>query len=147
MALVGIPYTIITSIITALSIGIGVDYTIHIIHRYREEYAKVRDPEGAAIQTLRTTGSALLGSAMTTALGLGVLVLSPLAASAQFGVTAGITIAYALIVSILVVPPAMTVWGAYQNMRLRSMVQRWSDELDEAIDAVHRRHGEEQQTP
>ena len=145
MALLGIPYTIITSIITALSIGIGVDYTIHIIHRYREEYAKVRDPERAAIQTLKTTGSALLGSAITTALGLGVLVLSPLAASAQFGVTAGITIAYALVVSILVVPPAMTVWGAYQNMRLRSMVQRWSDELDDAIDAVHRRHDEGQQ--
>ena len=35
MALLGIPYTLITSIITALSIGIGVDYTIHVIHRYR----------------------------------------------------------------------------------------------------------------
>ena len=142
MALLGIPYTIITSIITALSIGIGVDYTIHIIHRYREEYSHERDPEKAAIRTLSTTGSALLGSAMTTALGLGVLVASPLAASQQFGITAALTIAYSLIVSILVVPPAMTIWGAYQNMRLRSAVQRWSEELDEAIDAVHRRHGE-----
>ena len=142
MALLGIPYTIITSIITALSIGIGVDYTIHIIHRYREEYSRERDPEKAAIRTLSTTGSALLGSAMTTALGLGVLVASPLAASQQFGITAALTIAYSLIVSILVVPPAMTIWGAYQNMRLRSAVQRWSEELDEAIDAVHRRHGE-----
>ena len=76
MALLGIPYTIITSIITALSIGIGVDYTIHMIHRYREEYALVRDPEKAATRTLATTGSALLGSALTTALGLGVLVAS-----------------------------------------------------------------------
>ncbi len=146
MALVGIPYTLITSIITALSIGIGVDYTIHMIHRYREEYSHVRDPERAAVRTLATTGSALLGSAMTTALGLGVLVASPLAASQQFGITAAITIGYSLIVSILVVPPAMTVWGAYQNMRLRSMVQRWSDELDDAIDAVHRRHEGEQGT-
>ena len=146
MALLGIPYTIITSIITALSIGIGVDYTIHIIYRYREEYARVREPERAAIQTLRTTGSALLGSAMTTALGLGVLVVSPLAASAQFGVTAAITIAYALIVSIVLVPPAMTVWGAYQNMRLRSNLLRWASELDEAIDAVHRRYEENQET-
>ena len=51
MALLGIPYTLITSIITALSIGIGVDYTIHAIHRYREEYAKERNPEQAAIRT------------------------------------------------------------------------------------------------
>ncbi len=141
MALLNIPYTIITSIITALSIGIGVDYTIHIIHRYREEYTFNRDPERAAIQTLSTTGSALLGSALTTALGLGVLIASPLAASQQFGITAAITIAYSLIVSILVVPPLMTMWGAYQNMRLRSNVRRWAEELDEAIEAVDRRHG------
>ena len=139
MALLNISYTIVTSIITALSIGIGVDYTIHMIHRYREEYSSTRDPEQAAIRTLSSTGSALLGSALTTALGLGVLVASPLAASQQFGFTAAITIAYSLIVSILLVPPAMTVWGAYQNMRLRSMVQNWGTELDEAIDAVYRR--------
>ncbi len=143
MALLGIPYTIITSIITALSIGIGVDYTIHVIHRYREEYSAARDPQQAAIRTLSTTGSALLGSALTTGLGLGALVFSPLAASQQFGITAGITILYSLIVSIIMVPPMMTVWGAYQNMRLRSSVQRWSDELDEAIEAVHRRHEEQ----
>ena len=143
MALLGIPYTLVTSIITALSIGIGVDYTIHVIYRYREEYSRERDPEKAAVRTLSTTGSALLGSAMTTALGLGVLVASPLAVSQQLGITAALTIAYSLIVSILLVPPAMTVWGAYQNMRLRSAVQRWSEELDEVIDAVHRRHGEE----
>jgi len=143
MALLGIPYTLITSIITALSIGIGVDYTIHVIHRYREEFAHSRNPERAAVRTLATTGSALLGSALTTALGLGVLVASPLAASQQFGITAAITIAYSLVVAILVVPPAMTVWGAYQNMRLRSAVQRMSDELDLAIEAVHRRHEQE----
>ena len=144
MALLGIPYTLVTSIITALSIGIGVDYTIHVIHRYREEFARLRNPEKAAIRTLATTGSALLGSALTTALGLGVLVASPLLASQQFGITAAITIAYSLIVSILLVPPAMTVWGAYQNMRLRSMVEREWAALDEAIEGIHQRHEQEQ---
>ncbi len=142
MALLGIPYTLITSIITALSIGIGVDYTIHLIHRYREEYTRLRDPERAAVRTLGTTGSALLGSALTTGLGLGVLVFSPLAASQQFGITAALTIVYSLVVSILLVPPAMTVWGAYQNARLRSMVEQWATETDMAIEAVRRRYEE-----
>ncbi len=146
MALLGIPYKIITSIITALSIGIGVDYTIHMIHRYSEEYAHSRDPEQAAVRTLATTGSALLGSALTTALGLGVLVASPLAGSQQFGFTAAITIAYSLIVSILVVPALMTFLGAYQNMKLRSNVRRWAEELDLEIEAVHLRHEQEQQS-
>ena len=144
MALVDIPYTLITSIITALSIGIGVDYTIHVIHRYREEFARLRNPEKAAVQTLATTGSALPGSALTTAFGFGVLIASPLLASQQFGITATVTIVYSRIVSILVVVPAMVVWGAYQNMRMRSMVERmWSD-LDVAIEDVHQRHEQEQ---
>jgi predicted RND superfamily exporter protein len=142
MALLGIPYTIVTSIITALSIGIGVDYTIHIIHRYREEFSRLRNPETAAIRTLATTGSALLGSALTTALGFAVLTFAPLQSFQEFGITAAITIAYSLLVAILVVPPAMTVWGAYQNMRLRSMVERLWDDLDVAIEDTHRRFDE-----
>ena len=144
MALLDIPYTVVTSIITALSIGIGVDYTIHIIHRYREEFAHLRNPEQAAIRTLSTTGSALLGSALTTAFGFGVLIASPLLGSQQFGITATITVVYSLIVSITVVLPAMVVWGAYQNMRLRSMVERMWDDLDVAIEGVHQRHQQQQ---
>lgn len=142
MALLDIPYSLITSIITALSIGIGVDYTIHMIHRYQEEFSGVRNPEKAAVRTLATTGSALLGSALTTALGFGVLVFSPLEGSQQFGITSAITIAYSLLVSILVVPPAMTVWGAYENMRLRSSMQNLWDDLDVAIEDVYQRHDE-----
>ena len=139
MALLGIPYSLVTSIITALSIGIGVDYTIHIIHRYREEYTRSRNPEQAAIQTLTTTGSALLGSALTTALGFGVLIASPLLASQQFGITATITIVYSLIVSVLVALPVMVVWGAYQNVRLRAMVARMWNDLDTAIEDIDHR--------
>ena len=139
MALLGIPYTLVTSIITALSIGIGVDYTIHVIHRYREEFARLRNPEKAAVRTLATTGSALLGSALTTAFGFGVLIASPLLASQQFGITATITIVYALMVSVLVVLPAMVVWGAYQNARMRSMVERMWGDLDVAIEDIHLR--------
>ncbi len=145
LALLGIPYTIVTATITALSIGIGVDYTIHIIHRYREEYRHIRNPERAAIRTLRTTGSALLGSALTTASGVGVLMLSSVPALQQFGFTVVITIVYSLILSVLLVPPAMMIWGAYQNMRLRSRVESWSNELDEEIEAVFLRHEEQQE--
>ena len=140
MALLGIPYSLVTSIITALSIGIGVDYTIHVIHRYREEFTRLRSPERAAVQTLATTGSALLGSALTTAFGFGVLIFSPVLASQQFGITATITIVYSLAVSILVVLPAMVVWGAYQNARLRSTMERMWDDLDVAIEDIHQRH-------
>ena len=132
MTLLGIPYNVITALITALSIGIGVDYTIHIIHRYQEEFAHSRDAEAAARRTLGTTGSALLGSALTTALGLGVLIFSSLPPFQQFGMVTAITIAYSLIAAIVIVPPAMILWAAYQNYRLRSTLARAERELADA---------------
>ena len=131
MSLLNIPYNVVTALITALSIGIGVDYTIHVIHRYKEEYAELGHPEAAASRTLATTGSALIGSALTTALGFGMLALSPLTAFQQFGMLTAITIAYALIAAVLVVPPAMIVWAAYQNLRLRHAVERARTQLED----------------
>ena len=45
-----------------------------------------------------------------------------------------------LIFAIFLVPPAMTVWGAYRNMRMRSNIRRQWEELDEEIESIHRRH-------
>lgn len=77
-----------------------------------------------------TTGSALIGSALTTALGFEVLAFAPLTPFQQFGMLTAITIVYALIAAVLVVPPAMIVWGAYQNLRLRHAVERAQAELE-----------------
>ena len=60
-----------------------------------------------------------------------MLIFSPLTPFQQFGVVTALTIAYALIAAVLVVPPAMIVWGAYQNLRLRHAVERARTELGE----------------
>ena len=117
MTLLGIPYNVITALITALSIGIGVDYTIHIIHRFTEEVDHGRTLLDATKTTLATTGSALTGSALTTALAFAVLLFSPLVPFRQFGLVTGITILYALVVSVVVVPPMLIVWAAYHQWR------------------------------
>jgi uncharacterized protein len=117
MTLLGIPYNVVTALITALSIGIGVDYTIHVIHRFTEELEHGRSLVEATTTTLATTGSALLGSALTTALGFGVLLFSPLIPFREFGLVTGITILFALIVAVVVVPPLLVVWAAYHHWR------------------------------
>jgi len=117
MTLLGIPYNVVTALITALSIGIGVDYTIHVIHRFTEELEHGKSLMDATTTTLSTTGSALIGSAVTTALAFAVLLFSPLLPFLQFGLVTGITILYALIASIIVVPPMLIVWAAYHQWR------------------------------
>ena len=117
MTLLGIPYNVVTALITALSIGIGVDYTIHIIHRFTEEIDRGKSLIDATTTTLATTGSALIGSALTTALAFAVLLFSPLVPFQQFGLVTGITIVYALVASIAIVPPLLIVWAAYHQWR------------------------------
>ncbi len=117
MTILGIPYNVVTALITALSIGIGVDYTIHVIHRFTEELDSGKSLLEATTTTLTTTGSALIGSALTTALAFAVLLFSPILPFQQFGLVTGITILYALGASILLVPPMLIVWAAYHKWR------------------------------
>ena len=138
MGLLGIPYTISTSAVTALVIGVGVDYTIHIVFRYQEEYSQVRDSEAAMSRTFSTTGSALMGSALTTALGMGVLALSDLVVFRNFGLMVALALMYSLIVSTFLLPPTMTLWTAYRNMRMRHRPHRLSDHTDVETDHAHR---------
>ncbi len=135
MALLGIPYTLVTSIITALTVGIAIDYTIHLVHRYRVEFSRSRLPDLTAVRTLEMTGPALFTSALTTMLGVGVLVLSPTSALRDFGLTVAIAIGYALVVSCLVVPLAMTMWGTFRNMQLQADLKRVWDDIDVLVES------------
>jgi len=130
MTLLGIPYNVVTALITALSIGIGVPYTIHVIHRFSEELKRQGSLEAAITKTLATIGSALLGSALTTALGFGVLLFSPLIPFRQFGLVTGITILFALIAATVVVPPLLVIWAAYHEWRQKrtSSAGTWSSQ-------------------
>ena len=117
MVLLGYSYNVITALITALSIGIGVDYTIHITHRFIEEVDHGKSIGEAISITMGTTGGALIGSALTTALGFMVLVFSPIAPMGQFGLLTAITVMYSLIAAVVVLPPMLVTWAAYHQWR------------------------------
>ena len=117
MVLLGFSYNVVTALITALSIGIGVDYTIHVTHRFIEEVDHGKSISEAINTTMSTTGGALIGSALTTALGFMVLLFSPIAPMGQFGLLTAITVVYALIAAIVVLPPMLVIWAAYHQWR------------------------------
>lgn len=121
MVILGYSYNVITALITALSIGIGVDYTIHITHRFLEEREHRDSVADAMSATMRTTGGALIGSALTTALGFAVLVFSPIPPMGQFGLLTAITVLYSLIAAIVVLPPMLVIWAAYHDWRLEHL--------------------------
>ena len=103
MTLLGITLNVLTVMVTALTIGLGIDYAIHIVERYREE--REHKTESQAIETtIIRTGSALLISGLTTVSGFAVLFLSPMPLVRNFGIITAATIIYSMFIAIFVLP-------------------------------------------
>ncbi|QLD89033.1 MMPL family transporter [Natronomonas salina] len=113
MYLLGIPFNIMTGMITSLTVGLGVAYSIHISERYNIELRRTGSVWEAMSRTLTGTGGALLGSAATTVGGFGVLVFAILPPLQQFGLITGMTIIYAFLASVLVLPSMLVLWTKY----------------------------------
>ena len=111
MRFFGIPFNAITATILAITIGLGVDYTVHTTHRFIDEYRTDKDAYEAIVVTLRGTGGALTGSMLTTSTGTAVLVFAIIPIIGQFGVLTAMSVFYAYLTSIVVLPPALLVWA------------------------------------
>ena len=109
-----IPFNAITATILAITIGLGIDYSVHVTHRFADERAE-RELVPALDRTVRGTGGALLGSMLTTVFGIGVLALALFPAIGQFGVLTGLSIFYAFTASVVVLPSALVVWDQFVN--------------------------------
>jgi uncharacterized membrane protein YdfJ with MMPL/SSD domain len=113
MYLLGMPFNVLTGMITSLTVGLGVAYSIHLSERYNVELGR-RNTIWEAMRTSVTgTGGALLGSAATTVGGFGVLSFAILPALQQFGIITGLTIIYAFLASVLVLPSLLVLWTRY----------------------------------
>ncbi|MCB2223553.1 MAG: MMPL family transporter [Actinobacteria bacterium] len=98
------PFNEILQIIPILLIGLGVDYSIHLTSRYREEMAAGRDVADAAVTASRTVGVALVLATVTTAVGFLTNLFSPVTAIADFGVVATVGIGAAFVLMLTFVP-------------------------------------------
>ena len=113
----GISYNMGTALIVVLTIGIGVDYTIHLTHRFLEELQESARVVDAIRGAMVTTGGALLASALTTALGLLALLFSPLVPMQELGILAAVAILFGLIATFTVLPPLLVLWAHYHRWR------------------------------
>ncbi|RLM88654.1 RND transporter [Halobellus sp. Atlit-38R] len=114
MRVLGISFNSFTATILSLTIGLGIDYSVHVVHRFIDE-RRERPLFEALERTVVGTGGALLGSMATTSFGIGVLVLAVLAVLGQFGVLTAISIIYSFLASLLILPSALAVWDYIVN--------------------------------
>lgn len=107
---------VLTVTVTSLSIGLGIDYAIHVVQRFREnlneEHLSVQD---AIHNTLEHTGSALFISAITTVAGFGVLIFAPMPLIKMFGIITAASIVFSLLSTTILLPILLVFWAKHHG--------------------------------
>ena len=95
--------TLLSIAIVALLVGLGVDYSIHLLNRFSEEQA-LDDKIEAVEKTLKFTGKAVFLSTITTIIGFGSLTVSSMPPTVTFGLGCVIGIIFCFISATILVP-------------------------------------------
>jgi putative drug exporter of the RND superfamily len=108
------------NVTTGMGLGLGVDYSLLIVSRYREELRGGRTRERALARTLQTAGRTVLFSAVTVAIALASLAIFPIAFLRSFAYAGTGVVALAAAGAVVVLPAVLHVLGPRIEMgRLR----------------------------
>ncbi|MFW6038761.1 MAG: efflux RND transporter permease subunit [Candidatus Saliniplasma sp.] len=111
MYAMGVSLNVMTVSITALTVGMGVDYSIHITHRFNEERSNNTDLYDTVHETVQNTGAALFGSATTTVAAFAILSTSDILPLSQFGFITALAITYSFLAAVFILPSALVLWA------------------------------------
>jgi predicted RND superfamily exporter protein len=105
-----IPLNVVTVTISAITVGLGIDYGVHISQRFIEDLDRIKDGICALSVSVSHTGSALFGSALTTVIGFAILSFAIIPPLAQFGQVTALSITFAFLASVFVLPTLLLLW-------------------------------------
>ena len=123
MYVMGYSLNMVTASITAMTVGVGMDFSIHIMERYREERRSGRDVVPALERTLSTTGVSLMVAGSTTLFGFMVIGLSDISMFRTFGVLSAAMILLSMASAMVVLPAKIML-----SERGRHLVHWWRNE-------------------
>ena len=110
---------------TSLGLGLGIDYALFLVTRYREELARGRTVADSVEETLRTAGRTVLFSAVTVMLSLGALLVFPLYFLKSFAYAGISAVLFALVGALVVLPAALAALGhRVDSLDLRKPLRR-----------------------
>ena len=110
MGVFGIELNIVTALLSSIMIGVGIDYTIHFLWRYREERRSGLDAVSAVKKTLTTTGRGITFNAFSVIIGFIALFFSTFLPVRFFGFLVVVSILACLIGALVLVPAVVLVW-------------------------------------
>jgi predicted RND superfamily exporter protein len=113
----GIPLDLMTITIAAITVGIGVDDTIHYVHRFRHEFAVDGDYWAAIERCHRSIGRAIYYTSVTIMLGFSILALSRFIPTIYFGVLTSLAMLIALLANMTVLPLLLVTFRSAGDLR------------------------------
>ena len=108
----GIPLDLMTISIAAITVGIGVDDTIHYVHRFRDEFAVDRDYWAAIERCHRNIGRAIYYTSITVMLGFSILTFSRFIPTIYFGLLTSLAMLVALLANMALLPMLIVAFRA-----------------------------------
>ena len=102
----------VLNITTMVGLGVGIDYSLLIVTRFREELNRGLTPVDAAVRTIETAGSAVVTSGVTVIVGFLALVLTtPMTDTRSVGTGGLLVVAVAVLLATTFLPAMLAILG------------------------------------
>lgn len=125
-----IPHTMLSASVNTVIIGAGIDYAIHINERYKEEKSRGYAPKEAVVAAMSSIGRPLITASFTTVGGFIAMTTSPYPIFKYFGLVAFMSLATALFVTLILMPPILV----FEDTQLNG---KWKEKLGKVLTFKH----------
>ncbi len=113
MGLAGVPLDMMTITVASITVGIGVDNSIHYIHRFKVEFAEDRNYLAAMHRAHGSIGRALFYTSIIIVFGFSILSVSNFIPSIYFGFLTGVAMLMALLGALALLPKLILVFKPF----------------------------------
>lgn len=127
----GIPLSIATVGLSSMILGLGVEYGVFVVSRYKEERIKKRSQMESMMTTVHGIGTAVIGSGLTTIVGFGVLSFTSMPMIQHFGQTLALGIAYCLLAALFANPVMILLEEDYEYWNTHRKFVKYATKKEE----------------
>jgi len=101
----------VLTIVTMIGLGVGIDYSLLIVTRFREELNRGLRRRDAAVRTIQTAGRAVVTSGLTVMVGFGSLYIAPMTETRSVAVGGVVVVSIAVLLSVTLLPSVLALLG------------------------------------
>src|SRR5579859_6380852 len=131
----------VLNITTLFGLGLGVDYSLFMVSRFREELARGRSVEDAVAMTVATAGRAVTFSGFTVSIGLAGLIFFHINMLHSVGLGGVLVVLLAVLAALTLLPAALAIIGTRINA-FPVRLPKWRKQTTIAATALEAEHGE-----